>query len=100
MGDTLAAGSFAETSNAVGVNGNPTDMFVMRAGAAYGATWSQQAYVKASNTRSIAQFGISLALSGDMLAVAADVESSGARGVNGSQMDTSSMDAGAVYVLR
>jgi hypothetical protein len=46
-----------------------------------GATWTQQAYVKASNTDAGDQFGISVALSGDgnTLAVGASLEASAAR---------------------
>jgi hypothetical protein len=54
-----------------------------------GATWSQQAHVKASNTRSNALFGTSAALSGDTLAVGSDRESSGGAGIDGNQADTS-----------
>ena len=64
-----------------------------------GATWSQQAYVKASNTDSEDRFGYSLALSGESLAVGADREDSGATGVNGDESDNSLLDSGAVYLF-
>ena len=55
-GDTVVVGAFSESSNATGINGNQDDNSAARAGAAYvfvrnGTTWSQQAYLKASNTR-------------------------------------------------
>src|SRR5262245_64472250 len=68
----------------------------------------QTAYVKASNPRMGDHFGNggtllgdSVALSGDGLtmAVGAPNESSGAKGVGGSQDDTSVYSAGAVYVF-
>src|SRR4051812_21210875 len=63
-----------------------------------GTSWSQQAYVKASNTRADAHFGEFLALSGDTLAVSSIHETSNATGVNGSQADALTSNAGAVYV--
>jgi hypothetical protein len=66
-----------------------------------GTTWSQQAYVKASNTRPYNLFGFGLTLSGDglTLAVGAPWESSAATGIDGDQTSTSAQDAGAVYVF-
>ena len=103
-GDTLAVGALRESSAATGINGHQSDTSASEAGAAYvftrsGTTWSQQAYVKASNTRARAYFGASVALSGDTLAVGAYAESSAATGVNGNQSDTSAPGAGAVYVF-
>ena len=50
-----ARGHGPEDSNATGINGNQSDNSATESGAAYvftrsGTTWSQQAYVKASNT--------------------------------------------------
>ena len=54
-GDTVVVGASGEASNAKGVNGDQNDNSALYAGAAYvfvrnGTTWSQQAYLKASNT--------------------------------------------------
>jgi hypothetical protein len=54
-GNTLAVGAYLEDSAATGIGGNQADDSATNAGAVYvfvrsGATWSQQAYVKASNT--------------------------------------------------
>ena len=54
-GNTLAVSSFYEASAAKGVDGDQTDKSIPQAGAVYvftrsGATWTQQAYIKASNT--------------------------------------------------
>ena len=54
-GNTIAVGSPHEQSAATGINGNQKDDSTFNAGAVYvytrrGASWSQQAYVKASNT--------------------------------------------------
>ena len=57
------------------------------------------AYLKASNTGGGDRFGVSVAISGDTLAVGADHEESDATGVNGDQNDNSAEHAGAVYVF-
>jgi hypothetical protein len=107
-GDTLAVGALGESSGAVGVNpsGGQADNSALGAGAVYvfvrtGTTWTQQAYLKASNTEAGDEFGSSVALSGDTLAVGAVGEASAAVGVNppGGQADNRTRDAGAVYVF-
>jgi hypothetical protein len=104
--DRLAVGSPAENSSAVGVNsGLDGDASALSAGAVYvfrrsGTTWSQEAYVKASNTRAFSQFGGSVSLSDDTLVVGASVESSGATGIGGDQASISELGSGAVYVFR
>ena len=64
-----------------------------------GTTWTQQGYLKASNTDVGDGFGYSVSLSGDTLAISAYSESSAATGVNGNQADNSADRAGAVYVF-
>jgi uncharacterized repeat protein (TIGR02543 family) len=103
-GDTLAAGAPLEDSNASGVNGDESDNSRTNSGAVYvftrsGTVWSQQAYVKASNTGGLDEFGASVSLSGDALAVGAPVESSNAAGVNGDGSDDSVTDSGAAYAF-
>ena len=105
-GNTLAVGASNEDSAATGVNGNQTDNTAANAGAVYifarsGVIWSQQAYVKASNTRANDGFGAAVTLSsdGNTLAVGASNEDSAATGVGGSQSDNSAPNAGAVYVF-
>ena len=61
--------------------------------------WSQQAYLKASNTDGDT-FGHSVALSGDTLAVGAYREASAATGVDGNEADNTASGAGAVYAFR
>jgi len=103
-GDTLVVGAFQEDSNAIGVNGNQADNSAPESGAVYvftrsGGVWTQQAYLKASNTDIGDNFGWSVALVGDTLAVGAPFEGSNATGVNGNQADKSVPGAGAVYVF-
>jgi hypothetical protein len=57
-------------------------------GAAYvfvrqGTTWTQQAYLKASNTEAVDRFGRSVSISGDTIVVGATEEDSNSTGVNG-----------------
>jgi len=103
-GDTLVVGSWLEDSNAVGVNGVEGDNSTLESGATYvftrsGSSWSQQAYIKASNTGSGDRFGKSIAIDEDTLVVGAPTESSSATGINGNQLDDSLSQAGAVYVF-
>ena len=114
-GNTLAVSAYYEASAAKGINGDQNDNSIPQAGAVYvftrtGATWSQQAYIKASNTGEAGvgdqlgdgdQFGFSIGLSadGNTLAVGAIGEDSGAKGINGDQNDNSQPGSGAVYVF-
>jgi hypothetical protein len=118
-GTTLAASAYLESSSSTGINSVQDDK-IPQAGAVYvftrtGEIWSQQAYIKASNTGRAAdqkdpndwgdgdQFGHSLALSGDgnTLAVGAISEDSRASGINNTafEKDDSANSSGAVYVF-
>ncbi|MGH8474815.1 MAG: choice-of-anchor D domain-containing protein [Methylococcales bacterium] len=104
-GDTVVVGAPGENSNATGVNGDQSDNSADYAGAAYGflrsgATWSQQVYLKASNTGSDDEFGVSVAISGDTVVVGAPFENSNATGVDGNQSDDSASYSGAAYVFK
>lgn len=61
--------------------------------------FAQQAYLKASNTGSRDEFGVSVSLSGDTLVVGAMSEDSAATGVNGDQLDNNALDSGAAYMF-
>jgi len=115
-GNTMAVAAPWERSAAIGINGDQNDDSLPQGGAVYvftraGDSWSQQAYVKASNTGRTAgegeeigdgdQFGFSIALSGDgnTMAVGATTEDSAATGIDGDQADDSAQSAGAVYVF-
>jgi hypothetical protein len=105
-GSTLAVGAPYEKSAATGIDGNQADNSAYDSGAAYvfvraGASWSQQAYIKASNTDAQDMFGRAIAVSadGNTLAVSAPQESSAATGIGGNQADNSAATSGAVYVL-
>jgi hypothetical protein len=116
---TMVVSAYLESSSSKGINSTQDDK-LPQAGAVYvftrtGETWSQQAYIKASNTGRPAnpkdpndwgdgdQFGFSMALSGDgnVLAVGALSEDSRASGINNFAFedDDTAPDAGAVYIF-
>lgn len=102
-GDTVVVGAMSEGSDADTVNGDQNDNSQPGAGAAYvfvrsGSTWTQQAYLKASNSDSIDNFGRSVAVSGDLVIVGAVREDSGATTINGDQSDNSAEVTGAAYI--
>jgi hypothetical protein len=105
-GNTLAVGAWGEDSGSSGVGGVQSDNSASNSGAVYvlvrsGSSWTQQAYVKSSNTDAYDGFGKSVALAGDgnTLAIGASAEDSGSAGVNGSQDDNSSANCGAAYLF-
>jgi hypothetical protein len=104
-GTTAVVGEQGEGSSAKGINGDFTDTSAVTAGAAWlftldGATWSERAYIKASNTNAHDAFGQWVDISGDTVVVGAPGEASSATGVNGDQSDNSTPNAGAVYVFQ
>lgn len=106
IGDTLAVGAVGESSSSTGVNGDQGDNSAEGSGAVYVFTrnendWTEQAYVKASNTTNNNNFGtsVSLSASGDTLAVGAKGEGGDSTGINGDQsVGRGTWDAGAVYL--
>lgn len=105
-GNTLAVGAYREDSAVTGIDGDDTDNSAQQAGAVYvytrtGSAWSQQAYVKASNTDSGDNFGENLSLSadGNTLAVGAIGEASTDTGINGNQNDNTTAGKGAAYIF-
>ncbi len=102
-GDTVAVGAYGESSFATGINGDPQDNQATSAGAAYvfvrdvNGNWSQQAYVKASNTDAGDLFGYSVALDSDALVVGARSESSNATTINGDGSNNLALGSGAAY---
>jgi hypothetical protein len=104
-GDTIVVGAYREDSDSGGVNGDEGNNDARNAGAAYvfvrdgDGNWSQQAYLKASNSGINDHFGVSVAISGDTIVVGAEREASGATGVDGDQDNDDAPGAGAVYVF-
>jgi hypothetical protein len=106
-GETLAVGAPFENSAAIGVGGDEASNAATLAGAVYvfhhgDGAWTQQAYVKASNTDAYDRFGSAVALSSDgaTLAVGAPYEASAATGVGGDGASNGARSSGAAYVFR
>src|SRR5207247_1000657 len=115
-GNTLVVGARSEDSALTGVTAGSVNEAsagngAFRSGAVYvftrsGSAWSQQAYVKASNTEAVDSFASSVALSsdGNTLAVGASNESSALTGiisgaVNEATAGNAASQAGAVYIF-
>lgn len=105
-GNTLAIAAPAENSSSTGIN-NSQDELATYAGAVYLFTrntvtgiWSQQAFIKPSNTGSGDEFGWSVSLSsdGNTLAVGALGEDGNSSGINGVDSDLLP-ESGAVYIF-
>jgi hypothetical protein len=64
-----------------------------------GGIWTQQAYLKASNAGADKNFGGSVAIVGDIVAVGSRLEDSNATGINGNQGNNTAPDSGAVYLF-
>ncbi|MCZ7599556.1 MAG: FG-GAP repeat protein [Gammaproteobacteria bacterium] len=101
--DTVVVGAPGEAGSATGIDGNHADDG-SAAGAAYvfvrdGSSWSQQAYLKASNTGAGDRFGYSVAVSGDTVILGAPTEPGSAAGVNGNGADDGTFESGATYLF-
>ena len=101
-GSTLAVAAPFEDSSTKGV-GTTANELATDSGAAYvftrtGATWAQDAYVKASNTEANDRFGAAIALTADAntLVIGADGDDSNS---SAAPDDNSAIDSGAVHVF-
>ena len=102
-GDTVLVGAPGEDSSASGVGGQRFDESAPGSGAAYvfqrgAGVWSEQTYLKATNTGAQDHFGSPLALSRDRAVIAAVGEDSVFGGSQPDPSDDSGVSAGAVYV--
>jgi len=107
-GDTLVVGAIREDGGSTGVSNGPGDLAnaATDSGAAYvfrrsGNLWSQEAYLKASNSEAGDFFGFSVMLEGDSLAVGATREDGAGVGVSTGNGDTANglQHSGAVYIF-
>ncbi|MBL9117968.1 MAG: choice-of-anchor D domain-containing protein [Verrucomicrobiaceae bacterium] len=101
-GDTVVVGAFMDDSSTTGINSTPNES-ATSAGAAYvfvrsGTTWSQEAYLKASQVNGNDNFGNSVAVSGDTVVVGSKGEDSSTTGINSTPNESASA-AGAAYVF-
>ncbi|GBF50403.1 fibronectin type III domain protein [Leptospira ryugenii] len=109
-GDTiLVTAPFEDSNQTTIINGTGAsiDNSASNAGSAYvfvrsGSTWSQQAYLKASNAGADDLFGRAVAISSDTVVVGARGEDSSQITItngNSASSDNSAIDAGAAYVF-
>lgn len=109
--DTIVVGAPFEDSNQTTISNGSTasvNNSFLNSGAAYvfhrtGATWVQQAYLKAENTNQGDDFGRSVSIFGDTIVVAARLEDSNQNTItNGTtaSADNSISSSGAVYVFQ
>ena len=103
-GNTMVVGAPFERSDATGVDGDENNDLASQSGAAYvhvldNGQWSQQAYLKASNTEAGDFFGWDVAISNDTIVVGAHQEDSSATGVGGDDANNSAFNSGAAYVF-
>ncbi|RYD36329.1 MAG: choice-of-anchor D domain-containing protein [Verrucomicrobiaceae bacterium] len=102
-GDTVVIGAYGEASITTGINSVPDYSTFGEAGAAYvfvrsGEGWSQQAYLKASNTEAYDRFGHSVAVNDDTVVIGAYCEDSSTMGIDGASNENAA-DSGAAYVF-
>jgi hypothetical protein len=101
-GDTIVVGAPSEDGSATGVNGT-VDNDGNNAGAAYvftrrGGTWSEIAYLKASNTDPEDRFGSTVTISGNTIAAGSVHERGSFGGIN-PVSNNDILRTGAVYVF-
>ena len=102
-GDTILVGSPGEQSSSTGVNGPEGNNSAPSSGAAYiflrtGVTWTQQAYLKASNTGAGDNFGAAVALKNNLAIIGAPGEDSATSAVNGDGSNNAAENSGAAYI--
>ncbi len=100
----LLVGAYRQDSNVTGIDGDQNNNAASNSGAAYVFTrtngvWSQQAYLKASNTDAQDEFGYDEAISGDTILVGAALEDSNTMGVNGDEGNNAAVNSGALLRL-
>ena len=96
-GSTIINGTTADASNGAAESGA---VYIYKR---TGGVWAQESYIKPANTNIGDEFGISVSLSGDTLAVGARYEDSSTttiiNGANAS-LDNGKSNSGAVYIYR
>ncbi len=94
-GDTIVVGAPYEDSENNILNASGTAYIFVRDG----ATWTEQAHLRALYADADDHFGTSVAISGDIVVVGAPDEDSNATGVGGNAANNSFGSAGAAYVF-
>ena len=111
--DTLVVGAPRESSNQTSITNGTTSSANNSnsdSGAIYvytrsGTTWTQEAYIKASNSEEADQFGYNVSISADTIAVGVYLEDSDQTTITNSSItaassDNSNSSSGAVYIYK
>jgi hypothetical protein len=104
--ETLVIGAYLEDSAANQIDGDAVNNAARNAGGAWvfrrsaDGVWAQEAYLKPFNAEGDDLFAQNLGVANDLVAVAANGESSGSRGIGGDPSNNNSPSAGAVYLFR
>ncbi len=103
-GDTIVVGAPGEDSAATGIDGNQANNTASSSGAVYvfernDALWTQTSYIKAATIDPEDQFGATVDVHGDTIAVGAPREDSSSSFINSGADNDSAQDAGAAYVF-
>lgn len=103
-GDVLVVGARNEDSGSTEVGGNQADNSVQDSGAAYvfrrtGTTWQPEAYLKSAHPLGRGNFGQSVAVDGDTIAIGAPGEHGTPPGTGCDEQAMEPCESGAVYVF-
>lgn len=103
-GDTIAVAAMTDSCECRGLDPVEVNNAALYSGAVYvfrgsGSTWSQEAFIKASNSERLDRFD-TIALRGNLLVVGAWGEASADVGVGADPGDNTAADAGAAYIYR
>ncbi|MFN3485049.1 MAG: FG-GAP repeat protein, partial [Planctomycetota bacterium] len=93
-GDAIVVGAWRDSD---GSGDFPGAAYVFRRS---GTSWTQEARFQPPAIEGGDQFGLSVAMSGDVVAVGAPLEESGSTGINGDPSNNAIPGAGAVYLFR
>ena len=102
-GNVLVVGARFEDSNGLGDDGSPLSNNLVNSGAVYvfrrgPGGWQQEAYLKASNADTNDEFGLDVAVDGNIIVVGTTNEDSNSPGING-ESNQLARQAGAAYVF-
>lgn len=103
-GEMAVVGARDEDSYSVAINDRPQNNSASIAGAAYtfsrdSSVWSQQDYLKATNSEAGDSFGTAVAIDAETVIVGANLENSHATGTNNGTSSNTAVNAGAAYVF-
>ncbi|MEP1385469.1 MAG: cadherin-like beta sandwich domain-containing protein [Paraglaciecola sp.] len=102
--NTLAVGSDFEDSDGQGINSLANNDDALNSGAVWvfideNSTWSQQAFIKSSNSHAGQRFGVAVDVFNDNLLVGAFADNSDSTGINGDSANSNASTSGAAYMF-